>query len=258
MPVITLPDGSQRSFSSPSAWTRSPPASVPACARPRSRAGRRQARRHLVQAVKELYPDAQVTIGPVIEDGFYYDFAYKRALHAGGPVKIESEDGEIVARDDLPRGRGCRATTRSRSSRTSASTTRPRSSPASPRRADGLYRQGDWVDLCRGPHLPSTGKLGSAFKLMKWPAPTGAATRATRCSSASTAPPGPTTRTSKAYLKRLEEAEKRDHRRSAARWTSSTAGRGPGLGVLAPQGLDPVPDHDRLHAREAAPPATRR
>jgi len=77
-----------------------------------------------------------------------------------------------------------------------------------------VYHQGGWKDLCRGPHLPSTRHVGKAFKTdQNWPAPTGAATRPTPNSSASMAPPGPRRRTSDAYLKRVDEAERRDHRK---------------------------------------------
>ena len=115
----------------------------------------------MAEAVQELYPGTQVTFGPAIENGFYYDFA-RGAVHARG----SREDRGAHARDrrarraDHARGLGPRAR-RSASSRARARATRP-SLIDDPRRTrrSAVYRQGDWVDLCRGPHLPSTGKLG--------------------------------------------------------------------------------------------------
>ena len=115
-----------------------------------------------------------------------------------------------------------------------------------------LYGQGDWVDLCRGPHVPSTGKL-RAFKLMKV---AGAYWRGDPRNAMLQRIYGtawPDQKQLDAYLHRLEEAEKRDHRRIGRELGSVPhAGGGPGRGVLAPQGLAGVPDPDRLHAREAA------
>ena len=121
-----------------------------------------------------------------------------------------------------------------------------------------LYSQGEWLDLCRGPHVPSTGKVGKGFKLHEGRRRLLARRFATsRCSSASTARPGPSEKELKAYLHRLEEAEKRDHRRIGTRaGPVPFPGRGAGRGVLASEGLGAVPGADRLHApAPAAPPA---
>ena len=121
----------------------------------------------LANAVQELYPDAQVTIGPVIEDGFYYDFAYKRPFSTDDLTAIEKRMAEIAAKD-LPVQR--RVMPRDAAVahfkdlgehyKAEIIAAIPSNEPIS------LYGQGDWEDLCRGPHVPSTGKL-RAFKLMK-------------------------------------------------------------------------------------------
>ena len=122
----------------------------------------------LAQAVQAVYPEAQVTIGPVIEDGFYYDFAFSRPFTPEDLAQVRSEDARARARPT------CRSSRR----------VMPRDEAVEefkklgehykaeiiasiPANEDiSLYGQGDWFDLCRGPHVPSTGKLG-AFKLMK-------------------------------------------------------------------------------------------
>ena len=112
-------------------------------------------------------PRAQVTIGPVIEDGFYYDFAFERPLHARRPGRDREEDGRAgrrrpagrAQRDAARRGRGfLRGMGENYKVEIIESSRRARRSR--------LYRQGDFIDLCRGPHVPSTGKL-KAFKLTK-------------------------------------------------------------------------------------------
>src|SRR5205814_852779 len=120
----------------------------------------------LAQAVKELYPDAQVTIGPVIEDGFYYDFAYKRGFTEEDLRKIEARMAEIVKRNYpverqvMPRDAAVKFF------RAQGEEYKAKIIEAIPTNEEiSLYRQGEFVDLCRGPHVPSTGKL-RAFKLM--------------------------------------------------------------------------------------------
>ncbi|MBO6504829.1 MAG: threonine--tRNA ligase [Kordiimonadaceae bacterium] len=168
----------------------------------------------MAEAVQELFPGTQVTIGPNIEDGFFYDFARDKPFTEDDLEVIEKRMHEIVARDeeiirevwdrddaiayfkkigeiykaeiiaDLPEGE-----------------------PIT------VYRQGEWLDLCRGPHLPSTGKLGSAFKLMKV---AGAYWRGDSKNEMLTRIYGTCwtdKKELKAYLHRLEEAEKRDHRK---------------------------------------------
>src|SRR6056297_3367696 len=167
----------------------------------------------MAQAVKRLYPDTQVTIGPTIEHGFYYDFAREKAFHPDDLEAIETEMQRIVD-EDLPVQRS----------------ELPRDEAISFFRDQGeeykaeiiadipagetlsLYRQGDFIDLCRGPHVPSTGKLG-AFKLTKL---AGAYWRGNSDNEMLQRIYGTAwadKKQLKQYLKRLEEAEKRDHRR---------------------------------------------
>src|SRR6266853_3175743 len=121
----------------------------------------------LAYAVKELFPDAQVTIGPVIEDGFYYDFSYKRPFTPEDLAAIEAKMAELAKKDEpvtrklMPRDDAV-AYFKSLGEHYKAEiiASIPSDEPIS------LYGQGNWVDLCRGPHVPSTGKL-KAFKLTK-------------------------------------------------------------------------------------------
>ena len=170
----------------------------------------------MAQAVQELWPDTQVTIGPAIEDGFYYDFARATPFTPGRPGA----------------DRGAHARDRQARSADSARGVGPRRRPS---RCFGeigetykveiiddiipegeevsVYRQGDWFDVCRGPHLPSTGKLGKGFKLMKL---AGAYWRGNSANEMLQRIYGTAWRDKKeldAYLQRLEEAEKRDHRK---------------------------------------------
>src|SRR6185369_8574448 len=121
----------------------------------------------LAYAVKELFPDAQVTIGPVIENGFYYDFSYKRPFKPEDLVAIESKMSELSKRDEkverrvLPRDEAV-AYFKSLGEHYKAEII-----ASIPANEDvSLYREGKFEDLCRGPHVPSTGKL-KHFKLMK-------------------------------------------------------------------------------------------
>lgn len=169
----------------------------------------------LAQAVEELFPDAQVTIGPVIEDGFYYDFAYERPFTPEDLEQIEKKMIELTARDDtvtrtvMPRDEAVRLF------RGMGEEYKAEIIAGIP---DGeeiaLYRQGDFIDLCRGPHVPSTGKL-EAFKLMKV---AGAYWRGDSNNEMLQRIYGtawPDKKSLKAYLRRLEEAERRDHRKIA-------------------------------------------
>ena len=167
----------------------------------------------LAQAVQRLYPGAQVTIGPVIDNGFYYDFAYERPFTPDDLVKIEAEMEKIV-KEALP-------VTRSVKSRDEAvsffrgigeeyKAEIIESIPANEELS--LYSQGDFTDLCRGPHVPNTGKL-RAFKLMKV---AGAYWRGDSNNAMLTRIYGTAwlnDKDLKAYLHQLEEAEKRDHRK---------------------------------------------
>jgi threonyl-tRNA synthetase len=245
MPVVTLPDGSQRQFEQP-VTVDEVAASIGAGLRKAALAGRvddqlvdtsflidhdaklsiitakdpagleviRHSTAHLLaQAVKQLFPDAQVTIGPVIDDGFYYDFAYKRPFTTEDLAAIEARMTQLAQADEK--------VTRRVMDRDAAVeyfkgigehykaeiiASIPAAEPIS------LYGQGDWVDLCRGPHVPSTGKL-TVFKLMKV---AGAYWRGDSKNEMLQRIYGTAWADRKQlddYLKRIEEAEKRDHRR---------------------------------------------
>jgi len=167
----------------------------------------------LAQAVKQLFPDAQVTIGPVIDNGFFYDFAYKRPFTPDDLIAIEQKMQQLASADQ--------AITRSVLSRDAAvdffknlgeayKAEIIESIPADQQLS--LYEQGGFTDLCRGPHVPSTGKL-NAFKLMKI---AGAYWRGNSDNEMLQRIYGTAWADKKelqAYLTRLEEAEKRDHRK---------------------------------------------
>ena len=169
----------------------------------------------MAQAVQELYPGTQVTIGPAIENGFYYDFAREEAFTPEDLGRIEARMKEIVKRD-LPIVR--EVWSREQAIKTFAGLGEdykveiirdiiPEGEAVS------VYRQGDWFDVCRGPHLPTTGKLGQGFKLMKL---AGAYWRGDSDNEMLQRIYGTAWRDKKelkAYLQLLEEAEKRDHRK---------------------------------------------
>jgi threonyl-tRNA synthetase len=245
VPLITLPDGSQRSFES-AVSVAEIAASIGSGLARAALAGRvddrlvdtsysvdhdarvsivtdrdqdgleiiRHSTAHLLaQAVKQLFPDAQVTIGPVIEDGFYYDFAYARPFTPEDLAAIEARMHELAKADEPVRRRvlgrdEAVALFRNLGEHYKAEIIAgiPASEPIS------LYGQGDWLDLCRGPHVPSTGKL-RAFRLTKvagayW---RGYSRNAMLQRIYGTA--WPDQKQLDAYLHRLDEAEKRDHRR---------------------------------------------
>ena len=245
MPVITLPDGSQRTYSEPVSIEKVAADIGPGLAKA-ALAGKvdgklvdtsylidRDARlaivtdrdpegleviRHstahlLAQAVKQLYPDAQVTIGPVIEDGFYYDFAYKRPFTPDDLVAIEERMRELskadhkVTRRVMPRDEAVKFF-RDQGEIYKAEIIA--SIPANEQIS--LYGQSDWVDLCRGPHVPSTGKL-RAFKLMKIASAYWRGDSRNEMLQRIYGTAWPDDKQLKAYLTRLEEAEKRDHRK---------------------------------------------
>jgi threonyl-tRNA synthetase len=245
MPVIRLPDGSERIFDAP-VTVAEVAASIGAGLARAALAGKvdgvlvdtsfridkdanlaivtdkdvdgvdliRHSASHLMAfAVKELFPDAQVTIGPVIEEGFYYDFSYKRPFTLEDLAAIEKRMGEL-AKKDIP-------VTREEWDRDDAVAFFKSigehykaeiigSIPAG--QTISLYREGDFIDLCRGPHVPSTGKI-KAFKLMKL---AGAYWRGDSKNEMLQRVYGTAWGNKDdlaAYLHRLEEAEKRDHRR---------------------------------------------
>ena len=247
MPVVTLPDGSRREFDRAVtlrqvaesigaglaraavagkvsgrlvdlAYLLEADADV-AIVTPRDPEGleviRHSAAHLLAQAVKSLYPAAQVTIGPVVEDGFYYDFAFERPFTPDDLLAIEKKMEELAAADlevtrrELPRDEAIeffQGLGENYKAEIIASI--PEGETLS------LYTQGDFTDLCRGPHVPQTGKL-KAFKLMKiagsyW---RGDSNKETLQRIYGTA--WAEKKDLKDYLHRLEEAEKRDHRKIA-------------------------------------------
>src|ERR1700704_6678740 len=167
----------------------------------------------LAYAVKELFPDAQVTIGPVIENGFYYDFSYKRPFTPDDLAAIEKRMAELAKRD-LPVTREVWSRDKAVEFFKSIGEHYKAEIIASiPQGEDvSLYREGDFIDLCRGPHVPSTGKL-KVFKLMKL---AGAYWRGDSKNEMLQRVYGTAWAKKEdqdAYLTMLEEAEKRDHRR---------------------------------------------
>jgi threonyl-tRNA synthetase len=245
MPNIRLPDGSTKSFPGPLTVAEIAAAIGPGLARA-ALAGRvngklvdtgyrvtadadvaivtdkdaeandllRHSTAHLLaHAVKELFPDAQVTIGPVIENGFYYDFSYKRPFTPEDLAAIEKRMAEIAKRDlpvvrrEMKRDEAV-AFFNSIGERYKAEiiASIPQGETIS------LYGQGNWIDLCRGPHVPSTGKLKN-FKLMRV---AGAYWRGDSKNEMLQRIYGTAWAKKEdqdAYLRMLEEAEKRDHRR---------------------------------------------
>ena len=247
MPVVTLPDGSSRSYDHPVTIAEVAADIGPGLAKA-ALAGKVDGRlvdtshrldadvelaivtgksdealeliRHdaahvMAQAVQELYPGTQVTIGPAIEDGFYYDFARDEPFTPADLAKIEDRMREIVGRDLAIQRE---VWDREAAKKTFADIGEdykvqiiediiPEGEEVS------VYRQGEWFDVCRGPHLPSTGKLPKAFKLMKL---AGAYWRGDSNNPMLQRIYGTAWRNKdelKAYLHRLEEAEKRDHRK---------------------------------------------
>jgi threonyl-tRNA synthetase len=167
----------------------------------------------LAQAVKELFPEAQVTIGPVIENGFYYDFSYKRPFTPDDLSAIEKKMQEI-AKQDLPVERKVMKRDEAVAFFKSIGENYKAEIIASipEKETISLYGQGNWIDLCRGPHVPSTGKL-KTFKLMRV---AGAYWRGDSKNEMLQRIYGTAwgkKEDQDAYLKMLEEAEKRDHRR---------------------------------------------
>lgn len=229
MPVITLPDGSQRSYEAPLS-VLAVAADIGAGLAKATLAGKvdgelvdashiiaqdaslsiitvkdaegldviRHSAAHLMaQAVKQLFPDVQVTIGPTIENGFYYDFASSRPFAPEDLVAIDARMQDLI-KQDIPVERS----TLSRDEAISFFLNMGEkykaeiieSIPAD--QTLSLYRQGDFIDLCRGPHVPSTGKIPSV-KVMKVAALTGAAIPKMKCCNAFTAPHGQTRKSCK-------------------------------------------------------------
>jgi threonyl-tRNA synthetase len=245
MPVVTLPDGSQRTFDHP-VTVDEVAGGIGAGLRKAALAGRvdgklvdtsylidrdanlaivtdrdpdgleviRHSTAHLLaQAVKQLFPQAQVTIGPVIEDGFYYDFAFHRPFTPEDLAAIEKRMGELAKADEKVSRRVMARDEAVEFFKKQGELYKAEIIASIPDKDEiSLYGQGDWVDLCRGPHVPSTGKL-KAFKLTKL---AGAYWRGDSRNEMLQRIYGTAWADKKQldeYLHRLEEAEKRDHRR---------------------------------------------
>ncbi len=246
MPAITLPDGSVRSFDGPVTGTQVAAAIGPGLAKAalamqvdgatqdlartiESDAAirfitrkdpealeliRHDAAHVLAEAVQELFPGTQVTIGPAIENGFYYDFARNEPFTPEDFGPIEAKMREIVARNA---GFERIVTTRHEAMALFEAKGEKYKVELIQDLPQGetitLYRQGDWVDLCRGPHMRGTGDVGNAFRLMKV---AGAYWRGDHRNAMLSRIYGTAWRDQKeldAYLHQLEEAEKRDHRK---------------------------------------------
>ena len=245
MPLITLPDGSQRSFDAPvsvigvaadigpglakatiagvvdgrevdSSYLIDVDANVSILTDRSDEALSiiRHSTAHLMaMAVKQLFPSVQVTIGPVIEDGFYYDFAFERAFTPEDLEAIEARMSELVKTDlvisreewnrdeaaDFFKGIG-------ENYKAEIITSIPTSESIS------LYRQGDFIDLCRGPHVPSTAKL-AVFKLTKVAGAYWRGDSSNEMLQRIYGTAWANKKDLKAYINRIEEAEKRDHRK---------------------------------------------
>ena len=245
MSVVTLPDGSRREFPQPTTIAAIAASIGPGLARA-ALAGRvdgklvdtsfvverdaeiaivtdkdpagveilRHSTAHLLaHAVKELYPEAQVTIGPVIDNGFYYDFAFQRGFTAEDLDRIEARMHEIAKRDlkversVMPRDQAAEFFRRQ------GEEYKAQIVEAIPQGEDiSLYRQGEFVDLCRGPHVPTTAKL-KAFKLTKVAGAYWRGDSRNEMLARIYGTAWPSKDLLEAYLHQLEEAEKRDHRK---------------------------------------------
>ncbi|WP_316859888.1 threonine--tRNA ligase [uncultured Cohaesibacter sp.] len=168
----------------------------------------------LAEAVQELFPGTQVTIGPVIDDGFYYDFAREEPFTLEDLEAIEKKMAEIIARNAPFTKEVWSRDVAKKYFSDRGEHYKVELVDAIPEGEDlKIYRQGDWLDLCRGPHMTSTGHIGTAFKLMKvagayWRGDSNNAMLSRIYGTAWT-----TEKDLKAHLTRLEEAEKRDHRK---------------------------------------------
>ena len=245
MPLITLPDGSQRAFEAPvsvidvaadigpglakatiagvvdgrevdSSYLIDADAEVSILTDRSDEALSiiRHSTAHLMaMAVKQLFPSAQVTIGPVIEDGFYYDFAFERAFTPEDLEAIEVRMSELVkldlviSREEWDRDEAAEFFKGiGENYKAEIITSIPTNEPIS------LYRQGDFVDLCRGPHVPSTAKL-TVFKLTKVAGAYWRGDNSNEMLQRIYGTAWANKKELKAYINRIEEAEKRDHRK---------------------------------------------
>ncbi|HXW22419.1 MAG TPA: threonine--tRNA ligase [Rhodomicrobium sp.] len=168
----------------------------------------------MAEAVQDLYPGTQVTIGPVVENGFYYDFYREESFTPEDLAKIEERMRAIVAADKpftkevWPRAKAADFFA------AHGEGFKVELVDAIPEDEDvKIYRQGEWLDLCRGPHMPSTGKVGKAFKLMRLAGSYWRGDQAREHLQRIYGTAWATEEQLQAYLHQLEEAERRDHRR---------------------------------------------
>ena len=168
----------------------------------------------LAMAVQELFSETQVTIGPVIEDGFYYDFARKESFTEEDLTKIENKMKEIIDRNEITKKEVWKRSKAISHFKEKGEIYKAEIIESIPKEEQvSIYFHGKWNDLCRGPHLPSTGKVGKFFKLTKV---SGAYWRGDSNNEMLQRIYGTSWSTQKDldnYLKRIEEAEKRDHRK---------------------------------------------
>lgn len=247
MPVITLPDGSQRNFDQPITVAQIA-ANIGAGLAKAAVAGKvngklvdtsytvdadsevaivtekdpaaleviRHSSAHLLaQAVKALFPTAQVTIGPVIEDGFYYDFAFGRSFTTEDLAEIEAKMRELTEKDLVVTRHVITREEAIRYFRSIGEEYKAKIIESIPGEETlTTYQQGDFIDLCRGPHVPSTGKI-KAFKLMKVAGAYWRGDSKNEMLQRIYGTAWPDKKSLEEYLKNLEEAEKRDHRKIA-------------------------------------------
>ncbi len=151
----------------------------------------------LAEAVQTLWPGTQVTIGPVIENGFYYDFSRNEPFTPEDFPAIEKKMREIIARDKPFSKEVWSRDEAKRVFRDMGENFKVELVDAIPEDQQiKIYKQGDWFDLCRGPHMTSTGKVGNAFKLMKVAGAYWRGDQTSRCSPASTGRPSPSRKSS--------------------------------------------------------------
>ena len=168
----------------------------------------------MAEAVQELYPDTQVTFGPATESGFFYDFARAAPFTPDDLEQIERRMHEIVDRDEAIAREVWERDAAIRFFEDHGEKYKAEHVETLPRDAEiSIYRQGAWLDLCTGPHLPGTGKLGHAFKLLKVSGAYWRGDAENEQLQRITGTCWETEKQLKAYLRMLEEAEKRDHRR---------------------------------------------
>jgi len=168
----------------------------------------------LAEAVKELFPETQVTIGPAIENGFYYDFSRPTPFSSDDLITIENRMKEIIARNEQVRREAWKRDDAVKFFKSIGEQYKAEIISSIPADQEiSLYRQGEFIDLCRGPHAPSTSKIGTAFKLLKVAGAYWRGDHRNEMLQRIYGTAWASDKDLKNYLTMLEEAEKRDHRR---------------------------------------------